>query len=297
MAAEIAERKQAEEQIVASERRFRALIEKSADAIVLLDAAGNVIYESPSGLRISGYSAEERIGRSGFDLIHSDDLDKARHLFTGLMQKPEADVGVRLRSRRKDGVWRWLDVTAANLLADPGVRAIVINYRDITERKRAEDILQQEKDFNQAILDSLPGIFYLFDEQGRFIRWNKNFETVSGYSAQEIARISPLDLFKELDKSLIAERIGRVFSTGQATAEANFVSKDQTVTSYFFTGKLFLLDEKPCLLGTGIDITERVAGRFARLVEDRIDLGRTMPQGGFRLMRFVFRRQQTHELK
>ncbi|GIK39005.1 MAG: hypothetical protein BroJett011_28380 [Chloroflexota bacterium] len=257
MAAEITARRQAEEKIVASQQRFRTLIEKSMDVIVLLNATGDIIYQSPSGLRLTGYSAEERIGRSGLDLIHPDDLDHIRRLFAGLIQEPGADVSIQLRSRRKDGSWRWLEVTGANLLADPNVQAVVVNYRDITERKQVEDALRQEKDFNHTLIDSLPGIFYLFDEQSKFIRWNKNFETVSGYSSQEIARMSPLDFFREPDKSLIAERIGQVFLTGQATAEATFISKDQTPTPYFFTGTLFLLDGKPCLLGMGIDITER----------------------------------------
>jgi PAS domain S-box-containing protein len=128
--------------------------------------------------------------------------------------------------------------------------------KEVAERKRAEETILQERNFIDAALDSLPGLFYLFDDQGQFLRWNKNFEKVSGYSAEEIAHMSPLDLFGDPDKGTIAARIQQVFVTGEATAEGDFVSKDQTKTPCFFTGKLFSFEQTPCLVGMAIDITE-----------------------------------------
>jgi PAS domain S-box-containing protein len=115
----------------------------------------------------------------------------------------------------------------------------------------------RERDFSQAALDSLPGLFYLFNDQGRFLRWNASLERVSGYFAEELTRLSPLDLFDEPDRGLIAESIGRVFSEGEATAEADFRSRDGTKTPYFFTGKRYVLDGQPCVVGMGIDVTQR----------------------------------------
>jgi PAS domain S-box-containing protein len=128
---------------------------------------------------------------------------------------------------------------------------------DLATHVQAEAAALRERDFSQAALDSLPGLFYLFNDQGRFLRWNKSLERASGYSAEELTRISPLDLFDEPDRGLIAESIGRVFSTGEATAEAELRSKDGTKTPYFFTGKRFALDGQPCLVGMGIDVTQR----------------------------------------
>jgi two-component system, cell cycle sensor histidine kinase and response regulator CckA len=125
------------------------------------------------------------------------------------------------------------------------------------EPNQAEKAVMQEKDFTQAVLDSLPGLFYFLNQQGQFLRWNREFERVSGYSAGEICRMSPLDFFNEPDKRIIAERIDKVFQTGEAFAEGQLVSKDQTKTPFYFTGKLFRFEEKPCLIGMGIDITER----------------------------------------
>ena len=109
---------------------------------------------------------------------------------------------------------------------------------------------------NEAF-DTLPGVFYVIDEEGRFLRWNKNLETISGYTSQEISRMMPLDFFAGSDKEVIAGKIRKVFQTGDATAEAEFVAKDQTSTSYFFTGRRVQVGQKPCLVGMGIDITVR----------------------------------------
>jgi PAS domain S-box-containing protein len=128
----------------------------------------------------------------------------------------------------------------------------------VIERKRAEESLMWEKSFSDSTIDSLPGVFYHYDHEGRFLRWNKNFERVTGYSHQEIVGMHPLEFFSGDDKHLIAERIGEVFTTGEATAEARLVCKDGRAIPYFFTGRRVLFDGKPYLVGMGIDITERM---------------------------------------
>ena len=131
------------------------------------------------------------------------------------------------------------------------------NFARDARRKQAEAIILQERDFTQAALDSLPGLFYLIDEEGRFLRWNRNFETVSSYGANEIAAMTPLDFFGEADQALIADTIRQVHARGEATVEAEFLAKDGTRTPFLFTGKRFLFEQKQCLMGMGIDITQR----------------------------------------
>jgi PAS domain S-box-containing protein len=117
--------------------------------------------------------------------------------------------------------------------------------------------LREERDFSAAILDSLPGVFYLYDENGRFKRWNKNFERVTGYSAAEMALRHPLDFFTATDKPLLTVRIAEVFEKGVSDAEADFVAKDGTRTPYYFTGLRVEFGGKPHLLGVGIDVAAR----------------------------------------
>lgn len=118
------------------------------------------------------------------------------------------------------------------------------------ERLRAQD-------FADGLLEALPGIFYFYDEHGRFLRWNDDFVAASGYSAQEVAHMHPLDFFEGSERELVQARIAGVFENGEGSVEASFRSKDGSVKPYFFTGKRVLIDGRPCLLGVGLDITHR----------------------------------------
>jgi hypothetical protein len=139
----------------------------------------------------------------------------------------------------------------------PAVRRAMQLIENRKEREQDEKIIRRERSFSDASLNSLPGIFYLYDQTGNFLRWNKNFETVSGYSPEEIARMKPLDFFAGNERDYITKKIEEVFMEGAATAEAHFIAKDGTRTPYFFTGHKIQMEGKPCLIGTGIDISER----------------------------------------
>ena len=140
---DVTESESAEELLRASERRFRALIERSWDAIVLVGEDRRVRYFSPSVSRILGYGVEEFIGRDVFDLVHPDDLTYVTHLFVRILQWPGSTLTAQFRCRHKDGSWRWLECTTTNLLEDSAVGSLVINSHDITERKQLDEALQQ----------------------------------------------------------------------------------------------------------------------------------------------------------
>lgn len=107
------------------------------------------------------------------------------------------------------------------------------------------------------MIESMPGVVYLYDTDGHFLRWNHNFEAVSGYTADEIARMHPLDFFSGFDKTLVEQRIAEVFERGESSVEAMFVAKDGSATPYYFTGRRLIFENKSCLVGVGIDISER----------------------------------------
>jgi PAS domain S-box-containing protein len=140
---DITERTRAEQALRASERRFRALTENSADGIALLDAKGAIRYASPTSAQALGYSVGELVGTNMFELMHPDDIQSVSLLLSALVEKPETPLTIQFRFRHKDGSWCWLEATGNNLLAEPAVQAIVVNYRDITERKRAEEALKE----------------------------------------------------------------------------------------------------------------------------------------------------------
>ncbi|MGH9398522.1 MAG: PAS domain S-box protein [Terriglobia bacterium] len=142
---EITGLKQAEDAVRLSENRFRALVENSTDAISLVDETGTVLYSSHAVSPIFGYSLEERVGKNIFELIHPEDRRQTLPLFQKLLTQPAgSSVSTVVRYLHKNGSWRWIEALGTNLLEDASVRAVVINYRDITDRR----LLQQQ--FYQA---------------------------------------------------------------------------------------------------------------------------------------------------
>lgn len=137
------------------------------------------------------------------------------------------------------------------------------NFARDAERRRAEAEANRERLFSNAMIESMPGIVYFYDAAGRFLRWNRNFETVSGYSAEEIARMHPLDFFAAAHKPRLEQRIGEVFEKGESSIEAPFLARDGRAIPYFFTGRRVVFDGLTCLVGVGIDISERTKAEVA----------------------------------
>jgi diguanylate cyclase (GGDEF)-like protein/PAS domain S-box-containing protein len=120
---------------------------------LIIGPDGTVNYQSPAVERVLGYAPGERPGRQIFELTHPDDLGYVQGVIRELMQSPGAEMTVELRSRHADGSWRQIEATGKNMLEDPVINGIVVNYRDITERKTLERQLVHE-----AFHDPLTGL-------------------------------------------------------------------------------------------------------------------------------------------
>ena len=245
-------------QLASSERYYRSLIEKSSDAIVLFDRNGKVLYQSPRTEKIIGYPLDEMQQNNIKDLIHPADQDEGERFVNQLFLNPGTGMMRSGQFRHKDGHYVWLEGTFTNLLKDESVAAIVCNCQDISERIESEQKILLANKQSESIINSLPGIFYLYDREGKFVRWNRNFETVSGYSSEEILTMSPTDFFEESEKSVLKEKINRVFIEGYADVQANFFTKDRRKIPYYFNGCSANFNGTDYLIGMGIDITDRV---------------------------------------
>ena len=135
---DISARKQAEMALRASEKKFRVVVENNFEGIVFMAHDRQVLYVSPSYERLNGMSAEEMIGQSGVGFVHPDDRACIAEVFRELLQRPGSRRTVEYRSRHQDGSWFWVETNAINLLDDPHVRAVVLNIRNINERKQTE---------------------------------------------------------------------------------------------------------------------------------------------------------------
>lgn len=141
---DITERKLAEESLLANERKFRSLIENSADMISMMDATGKFTYVSPEIVKRFEFSFEECMQMRALDIIHPIDANAYQKLMTEVLMSPSVPIaGPIIRNKRKDGSYLWVEGTITNLLTLDGVNAIVTNFRDITQRKEQQDALEK----------------------------------------------------------------------------------------------------------------------------------------------------------
>ena len=145
MFSDITERKQAEAAMEANEKRFRAWIENSSDLITVVDLHGITQYQSPSVKHLLGYTQEEVLGKSAFGLLHPDDLDKMAEYFSETIQNPQSTGSAQCRIRHKDGSWRYMEAIGRVYTDEHGEVVALINSRDITERKHAEQALEEKE--------------------------------------------------------------------------------------------------------------------------------------------------------
>ena len=162
----------------ANERRFRALIEKSADMKTLETAEGNFTYASPSVTAILGYSARELSQMSAFDLVHPDDLESFVQKRAPLLLQQGESFAFQQRRRHKAGHWVWCEGTLTNMLQEYGIEALVTNFRDISDKKAAE----AQKDFDANNLDALinntSDMMWSVDNDFRLITSNAAFDEI-----------------------------------------------------------------------------------------------------------------------
>lgn len=159
------ESSRAERALAASEQRFRSLVENSSDGIFLIGPNAVITYAGPSTERLLGYHDRDLVGRRIAELVHTDDEQKVRRNHARLLSAPHSTVKDEVRVRDAGGEWIHVEAIACNLLHDPSVNAIVINYRDVTQRKIAEQKLQW-----LAFRDTLTGLpnRFLFSDRLRY---------------------------------------------------------------------------------------------------------------------------------
>jgi PAS domain S-box-containing protein len=159
---DITERKRADKAMRESEERFRSLIENASDGIGINGVDGTLKYMSPSLNKILGYEPAELIGKNTFELIHSDDREKVVSVFgTSFFGTPGAQLHLEVRMQHRDSSWHVMEMVAQNLLENPGVHGIVVNFRDITERKEAEEEL---KAYQHKLQDALTKLRFSYEE-------------------------------------------------------------------------------------------------------------------------------------
>ncbi|MEN9575295.1 MAG: hypothetical protein RL514_3150 [Verrucomicrobiota bacterium] len=250
----ITERKQAQEARADTARFNEALLESSPLAILTYQASGQCVSANPASERIVGATREQLLAQNFRQLAswqRSGLLAVAEQaLATGQPQEIESDFissfGKELRLHCRLAPFQH----ASEL-------HLLVCLSDIRERKLAEERLSEERELGEAILNHMPGAFYLISAGGQFLRWNKQLETATGYSAGEIARMHPADLVCAEHKERTNATFQQVFTAGSASVEVDLLTKAGERVPFLLTGAQVVLDGLACLAGSGLDITER----------------------------------------
>ena len=218
-------RKRAEDSFRKSEEKYRQLIENSAEGIIV-SQDGMLRLVNHRAIEFTGYSEQELLSMSIFSFIHPDDRAMVMERYKKRMNGEKSSSRYTVRLIPRDGSTRWIEIST--VIIDWDGRPAMMNFlTDITERKRADDSLREEQKFSKLILDSLPGIFYLYTyPENRMVRWNKQHETLLGYTAEEIKGKLGTDLHLPEYKDAVLKAIDEVMEKGQSSVESTLLAKD-----------------------------------------------------------------------
>jgi PAS domain S-box-containing protein len=183
----ITQRKWSEQQLVFNERRFRSLVENSNDSIAILSKNVAFNYVSPSVFGILGYTPEEILQMDIMTLIHSEDVPQVEESLKIAMSNP----GIRgdrytVRVLHKNQSWRWIEFTLTDMLQDPAIGGIVDVFRDVTEKKQADEALGDSEEKTRLIMNAALDAIICMDINGFITFWNPQAERIFGWKAEEV---------------------------------------------------------------------------------------------------------------
>ncbi len=264
VAHDITAERAARRQHAADEERFRALIENSRDAITLMDAEGMILFQSPSATRITGYAPEDLVGVNVFALIHPDDLPAALQTMQEALNDPGHAVRVTHRIRHKDGSWRHYEVDGVNWLGHPAIGAIVMNYRDITERLQSELAARESAERLDLALEAAGGTAWDWDLTSGEVSFSPRWALLLGFEPGEIGSdLAEWERRLHLDDGPAVERAREAHVAGLTPVyevEHRLRAKDGSWTWVLDRGRVveWNADGHPCrMVGIMTDLSER----------------------------------------
>ena len=213
-----------------SEERFRSLVQEGADLIWLLDPDGTVRYAAPSVERVLGHAGADVVGRDVFEFLVPADEGAERGI-RGVLGEPGAKITRELRARRADGSRALFEATFGNMTANPRVGGIVVNGRDVTERREAEEVLRDSEERYRALYEDNPSMYFTLDAEGTVLSVNTFGAGQLGHTTAELVGGSVLDVFHQEDREAARERLAECLRnpTSISQWEIRKVRKDGSV--------------------------------------------------------------------
>jgi PAS domain S-box-containing protein len=253
---DITERKRAEQALARSRQRYRTLVDHLPQRVFLKDRDGRLVSVNKTFARLVRRAPAEVVGLTAHDLlpgpladrISADDL---RIMTRGVME--EYDEEMAAHGRR--AIVHTIKVPVRD---ERGEIAGVLGISwDITEQRRMEAALARERKLTDAMLNAMPGVLFLVDRDWRPIHWNPRLEEVTGYSTEEIARLTVLDFGDDAAKLSIAAGLRQAFDDGRAEAESELLTRDGARVPHYLHAVRVQIAGRPHVLAVGIDIRAR----------------------------------------
>jgi PAS domain S-box-containing protein len=255
-----------------SEARFRFLVRNSNDIILILDCEAMIRFISPAIERIAGYQPMELEETIAFTHIHPDDAERIRDLFTTSIKNAGTTARAEYRYRHKNGDWLNFEANAVNLLQNPQFQGILVNIRDITERKQAEAALRQSEKRYRSLVETTGTGFVMVDAEGRVLDANAEYVRITGHSRlEEIRGQSVLEWTAGYEKEKNARAVAQCVRDGLIrNLEIDYVDGSGRVTPIEINATLTDTDGSPRIITLCRDITERKQAEAAlRQSEER----------------------------
>jgi len=260
--------KKAENEKMQAEKRYRSLIEHAPDGVVLIGLDGVYKFASSSALRIFGYELSDVPDADPNLLTHPDDLPRVLALLKDLIQNPAKVPTLEYRFGKKDGSWRWIQSTFSNMLSDSSVEAIVINFRDITERVEAEESVKvNETKYRELFNANKDGIsiFYINPDNrpGNFVEVNQAACEMLGYTRQEFLGFTAMDLEAIDNPHILFNRQKEISEKGFASIETKIRHKNGNLIDVELMVIQIHYNNRIALMNIVRDITERKVTELA----------------------------------
>jgi PAS domain S-box-containing protein len=264
VATDVTGQRRADEVLHASEERFRAMVERSGDAVALVSATGELLYASPNSPRVTGHAPGSQIGHDVFATIHPEDRQMVQEAFRSVLENGSGAQGtLRFRALRPDGSVWWADGQAVNLLSHPNVGAIVVNYRDVTQRVSAEEALRvREEIFSSIVGQAADGIVLVDAETGRFVEFNEAAHCELGYTREEFGRLTLADISEHSAQDL-ADTFASLRGGASASFQTRHRAKDGSWRDVHVRTRGLELRGRFCAAAVWTDITERLRAEHA----------------------------------
>ncbi|MGZ8398739.1 MAG: PAS domain S-box protein [Gemmatimonadales bacterium] len=254
-----AQKAQAEAALAASERRFRSLVQNSSDLVTILAPDGTILYASDSAQRIVGYKPDDLVGESLPSYLDESGVSTLRGLLQNGHGRTNGAGPIEFCLRRGDGSPVWLEAVATNLLTDATIRGIVLNARDVSERKRADRELRESEERYRDLFDHASDLVCMLAPDGSLLYVNLAWQHGTGYGEEEIGRLQLRDLVPPEGRAYYTQVLERVLK-GERLDHVELVFVPKVGAAITVEGNLsctFKEGQPSVVRGIFRDVTER----------------------------------------